>query len=83
MDIINYLVHFQVHCFTCIESLISQAKTNIKTDGGVSMICLFDHEEIGSNSACGAGGPVMKDAMQRVSNCLGETEDTRAVIPIP
>ena len=68
----------QVHCFTAIEALVAHAG-DLKADSGVSMICLFDHEEIGSNSTSGAGGPVMKDALRRVTDCLGETDDSRMV----
>eukprot|EP00803_Ostreobium_quekettii_P010162 evm.model.scf_1929.6 EVM.evm.TU.scf_1929.6 scf_1929:28918-31297(+) len=35
-------------------------------------IALFDHEEVGSSSAVGAGGPVMRDAMTRVTRCLSD-----------
>lgn len=34
---------------------------------GVRMISLFDHEEIGSASAQGAGSPVFIDTLQRVT----------------
>ena len=34
------------------------------------MIALFDHEEVGSDSTHGAGSPVMKEALERVSACL-------------
>lgn len=32
------------------------------------MVALFDHEEIGSNSAQGAGSPVMLDALSRITS---------------
>lgn len=32
------------------------------------MVALFDHEEVGSNSAQGAGSPVMLDALSRITD---------------
>jgi aspartyl aminopeptidase len=32
------------------------------------MVALFDHEEIGSDSAQGAGSPVMLDALSRITS---------------
>lgn len=34
------------------------------------MIALFDHEEVGSGSASGAGSPVFQDAMSRIAPCI-------------
>jgi len=39
-------------------------------ESAVKAVALFDHEEVGSSSAQGAGGPVMRDAMFRVSRAL-------------
>lgn len=33
-------------------------------------MALFDHEEVGSNSAQGAGSPVMIDAMSHITSCF-------------
>ncbi len=33
-------------------------------------VALFDHEEVGSDSAQGAGSPVMRDTIKRVSRVL-------------
>eukprot|EP01023_Acetabularia_acetabulum_P028954 TRINITY_DN2734_c0_g1_i4.p1 TRINITY_DN2734_c0_g1~~TRINITY_DN2734_c0_g1_i4.p1 ORF type:complete len:542 (-),score=89.47 TRINITY_DN2734_c0_g1_i4:296-1783(-) len=42
----------------------------IKDRAGVAGVALFDHEEVGSASMQGAGGPVMRDSMQRVTKAL-------------
>lgn len=36
----------------------------------VSVVVFFDHEEVGSNSAQGAGSPVMVDCISRISTAL-------------
>lgn len=32
------------------------------------LVALFDHEEVGSDSAQGAGSPVMLDTLSRITN---------------
>ena len=39
-------------------------------EGAVKAVALFDHEEVGSASAQGAGGPVMRDAIFRAARAL-------------
>merc|ERR1719228_3081703 len=46
----------QVHCYTGLKALLETSQ-DLSTDTGVSMLVCFDHEEIGSDSAQGAGSP--------------------------
>jgi aspartyl aminopeptidase len=59
-------------CFVATEALIEHAPSAeaIKDDPDVSLIALFDHEEVGSGSTSGAGSPVMGDAVRRISSAL-------------
>jgi aspartyl aminopeptidase len=41
----------------------------------VAMICLFDHEEVGSTSHRGAASPLLKDAIERIVLGRGGTRD--------
>ncbi len=41
----------------------------------ILVLAFFDHEEVGSNSTTGAGGPLLETALQRTSWALGATYD--------
>ena len=68
--------------FVALESLVnyttpSSEKEEEKSDNStfedssdVSVVVFFDHEEVGSNSAQGAGSPVMVDCISRISTAL-------------
>lgn len=64
----------QIHCYTGLKALLETSK-DLSTDTGVSMLVCFDHEEIGSDSAQGAGSPVMSDAISRVLGCFDQTSE--------
>lgn len=62
-------------CFVALEALETQAKSDmLVNDEDVSMIALFDHEEVGSGSNPGAGSTLMRDAVQRISNALDDSD---------
>lgn len=42
---------------------------------GVPVICLFDHEEVGSESATGAAGSMLEVVLERISIAAGLTRD--------
>ena len=54
-------------CFLAVQAL---SEHNVENDTDVSLVALFDHEEVGSNSAVGAGSPIMADAVERIANAL-------------
>lgn len=59
--------------FVALEALIDSADEvcTRAAESDVACIALFDHEEVGSSSQQGAGGPVMKEMLTRVSDALG------------
>lgn len=66
----------QVHCFTSVMALLDYAGSGkLEEAKDVSVVACFDHEEVGSESACGAGSPVMQDAMQRIAGCFSKDEE--------
>ncbi|CAH1419109.1 unnamed protein product [Lactuca virosa] len=55
--------------FCSLKALIDAtvSEKSIEDESGVRMVALFDHEEVGSSSAQGAGSPVMFDALSRIT----------------
>jgi len=67
----------QVHCYTSLSALLDHSNDEecLNNDTGVSMVVCFDHEEIGSDSAQGAGSPVMSEAISRVLGCFDTSDE--------
>eukprot|EP00567_Pseudictyota_dubia_P014258 CAMPEP_0197442924 /NCGR_PEP_ID=MMETSP1175-20131217/8821_1 /TAXON_ID=1003142 /ORGANISM="Triceratium dubium, Strain CCMP147" /LENGTH=487 /DNA_ID=CAMNT_0042973485 /DNA_START=30 /DNA_END=1493 /DNA_ORIENTATION=+ len=60
-------------CFVSIESLVAHSESGLlEDDEDISLVALFDHEEVGSESAQGAGSPVMVDAIRRITTALSD-----------
>lgn len=64
-------------CFVALETLEDHCASPelVAGDGDVSMIALFDHEEVGSESNPGAGSTLMRDAVSRISNAFSEFDN--------
>ncbi|MCC7013495.1 MAG: M18 family aminopeptidase [Planctomycetes bacterium] len=45
------------------------------SDGPIRVVCLFDHEEVGSTSTRGAQGPLLEYALERLVAARGGTRD--------
>nr|CAB3500787.1 unnamed protein product [Digitaria exilis] len=60
---------------TSIKALIDSTSTEHSLDheSGVRMVALFDHEEVGSDSAQGAGSPAMLDALSRITGSFNSS----------
>jgi aspartyl aminopeptidase len=56
--------------FCAVESLVRYSQNLPEASSDISLVVAFDHEEVGSTSAQGAGSPVMQDAVQRISAAL-------------
>ncbi|KAL7161801.1 hypothetical protein ACSBR2_042301 [Camellia fascicularis] len=56
--------------FCSLKALIdsTSSESSLDDETGVRMVALFDHEEVGSNSAQGAGSPAMLDALSRITS---------------
>eukprot|EP00536_Pseudo-nitzschia_multiseries_P007373 jgi/Psemu1/195491/e_gw1.173.81.1 len=68
-------------CFIAVQALAECAQKDgyLENDKDISMIILYDHEEIGSTSAVGAASPILGEAVKRISSVLNAEE--QAVAP--
>lgn len=64
-------------CYAAIEALCESVKEpgSLDDEAAVRSVACFDHEEVGSDSAQGAGGPVMRDTITRVARALSQGEE--------
>lgn len=46
-------------------------------DGVIPVFAAFDHEEVGSETRSGAGGPMLRDVLQRIGWMLGASDEDR------
>ena len=56
-------------CF--VHRATSDDGSNLAEETGIRMLVHYDHEEVGSDSAQGAGLSMTEDAMRRVCRALG------------
>lgn len=63
-------------CFLAVQALVEHAEEG-KLEGSedISMIVLYDHEEVGSSSAVGAASPIMGDAVRRITAAMHSSDD--------
>lgn len=59
-------------CHAALTALLDSAHHN-----STCICALFDHEEIGSESAIGAGGSFLADIVQRITSNMGLSEEAR------
>lgn len=73
-------------CFMAVEALVEYTTTTttttssspdhaspLSTDKDISLVALFDHEEVGSESTTGAGSPIIQEAVSRICEALLST----------
>jgi aspartyl aminopeptidase len=61
-------------CFIAVQALVDHVNEGLlANDEDISMVILYDHEEIGSTSAVGAASPIMGEAVRRISTALDGT----------
>ena len=60
----------QLSCWAAVDALTSAAASET-----TSVIALFDHEEVGSESASGASGPLLSTVLERLSALRGANRE--------
>jgi aspartyl aminopeptidase len=63
------------HAATTALAMLLEAEASGGEDGPVPVICLFDHEEIGSESATGAAGSLLPTVLERIATAAGLDRD--------
>lgn len=58
----------QLSCWGAIDGI-----SKLGSNDGVAVAALFDHEEVGSDSTTGAGGPLLEHLLERLAISLGKT----------
>ena len=64
----------QASCFAAIEALATVAASD-----QIPVVCLFDHEEVGSVSSTGAGGALLPGILDRIGRSLDADLEDHAV----
>jgi aspartyl aminopeptidase len=62
-------------CWAGLHALTGAAADIEATEPAVRVLCLFDHEEVGSTSATGAGGPLLEHVLERSVAARGGSRD--------
>jgi aspartyl aminopeptidase len=62
-------------CFAGLEALLAVAD---RPGAAIPMLCLFDHEEVGSTTSTGAASPLLSDIVDRIGAVLDGDLDDRA-----
>ncbi|WP_314427780.1 M18 family aminopeptidase [uncultured Microbacterium sp.] len=57
--------------------LVALETLGTPSTGPIAVLAAFDHEELGSNSRSGAGGPLLEDILGRVYDALGADASER------
>ncbi len=52
-----------------------QAIRTVRPGRDIALFAAFDHEEVGSGTACGAAGPILSDALVRIADGYGLGRD--------
>ena len=61
-------------CYCALSALI-EARAQPAPGARIPVVCLFDHEEVGSQSRAGAGGPILRDLLERSVLSRGGTRE--------
>ncbi|AKV88031.1 aminopeptidase [Microbacterium sp. CGR1] len=57
--------------------VVALEEIDTAVSGPIAILAAFDHEELGSNSRSGAGGPLLEDILGRVYDALGADASER------
>lgn len=77
----EFLASGRLDNLACTHAALTAMEARPHTQSHVAVFVSFDHEEVGSDTASGAGGPVLQDALERIAAGYGlGLDETRAMI---
>ena len=59
-------------CYACLQGILSAKQQEAS---GIRMVCLFDHEEVGSRTKQGGASMLLPNVVRRLYRALGFTEE--------
>jgi aspartyl aminopeptidase len=62
-------------CWAEVSAIAAPAGADRAPDAPVAVVCLFDHEEVGSTSSTGADGALLAQVLERTVNARGGNRD--------
>eukprot|EP01060_Flectonema_neradi_P037529 TRINITY_DN7586_c1_g2_i1.p1 TRINITY_DN7586_c1_g2~~TRINITY_DN7586_c1_g2_i1.p1 ORF type:complete len:486 (+),score=95.06 TRINITY_DN7586_c1_g2_i1:44-1459(+) len=62
-------------CYNCLKGMGDMTTQEIAADNMISMFSIYDHEEVGSASAVGAGSSMTSDIIRRLTSCFTSSSD--------
>jgi aspartyl aminopeptidase len=69
-------------CFMAVQALVEHVESGkAQVDSDVSMVVLYDHEEVGSNSAVGAASPILSESVRRIARALVQSNGNDGTSP--
>jgi len=71
----------QASCFAALEALVrAEERNEVKTRTSCRIVCMFDHEEIGSRSAQGAFSTFLNDVVGRIHAGITINLELKAIL---
>lgn len=65
----------------CTHAALTAMETAPQPENGVAVFAAFDHEEVGSDTTTGAGGPLLQNVLERIAAGYGYgLDETRAML---
>ncbi|MCU0310473.1 MAG: M18 family aminopeptidase [Acidimicrobiales bacterium] len=62
-------------CHAAVDAMLRTVATREEGPRPVPVICLFDHEEVGSATTTGAAGPMLATTLERIASAAGLGRD--------
>ena len=66
--------HSRTHRYMTTRAMVDTCD-DLSSEKSIRAFACFDHEEVGSRSAQGAGSTIIMDTMRRLAACLGQGEE--------